>query len=1181
MSDGYCITSEEIGRGPIPDWLLHHIRIQSLDSSALESGETPRILVIYPNENTRRQALSEIGLRGAVDRTLHHTIESLIGSLIADLRLPRLISTEGPFSLILHSECQKEASKLGFPLINPLPEMKWGKGKTAALSSLHHQLSMELVAENWEGPGIFTFRKILTRLENRLSGTHPDMAPQRIIDSLESGEVPFTLSDVNGIIMLDHSPIMTRSHVQILLSLSKHRPIHQLVHQGNFRLGHHGKLLLDEHPVEDSKELPSWVPSHSLDYSDKIVNASRILLRREKHSFQTTIDLVNESLRKGCSRVTIVDPSADKNRHIWDRMLGNLGISLGRRKARASSHPICHWILSLANLPHGSEAFSLERLRNLALQSSIVPFYEPDEHPTVSSIIPKADPEILTSLARSEHVLGGAGALSKWIETLSRPPIEEKSGLEKESAQWWLLCLANSLLPLMRGEDRELIRGKKGLIGCHSGQELPLPRSPSNGDQWLDRTLKIINLPAEMSSYDGNSLSPASALQSLVENRQILRQMQSNSSQDHPLMGPDWVEELNSLARDSTAWVGGPNYNGGVVLMTPSEALGSTSDVVIMSNLSSTSWDLRVPKVAFLGEEERHSLDILRPDSPIREARHCLRHILHSGSEVFILDPSMDETSPPAAPIREWARDFDKDGTRGIEIPILENDTSPRGLRQQEGKMIQVGKPPTKSPLNPSSVSIPLDPYLQRDRERRQPTIADHDGYLPDSAFPYVLTLEKSNLHGKSPDGVENPRQNLRWPVIGGVGRNGDTSLTIDPRPLSPAPSGSKVSDSRHGHLSRPKQEIQIWSPTRLQDWHRCPRMAWLSRELRAQREEKQDEDVDSRTHGELLHNVHHDIFERALGLSLGEERNHESIIENTSLLRSGLGEKEIMMFALESLDSRAPWLERTDAVATHRLRTLTGMDRKEWSNWLANPVPTPLSGRVGGIISAELQAGDSAPLAIEWEIGEGNTQGVEISAGKYDPIRVRGWIDRVDLLPHDEDAKIWVDEAGSESVAPIRVHGSGWTPKRIVAIRDLKTSESGFARKRHYKGLLEELQLAIYARAWEVSHPGDLVLGAGISVLGHTSEHHIELSPKYSKEHHGTRLGTRSSITSELHRFPEEGVGAKSDHFRAWLAQRLTVAQKVASKASSGKVHPTPSSGVCSYCPVRSTCNVSMEGLF
>ena len=241
----HCVTSERVPRGPLPEWLREQIRNQSLGVQSSDADSHGRILVIYPTEKSRMQLLSSLGLRGAVDGTLHHTIESLISSLVADLRMPRVLSRDGPLLSVIHSECKKEAARLGFPLINPLPDMAWGKGKTEALADLHYQLSREMAVSRWEGPGMVTFRRVVERLEAKLRFTHPDLAVDRIIDSLESGNSPFTVSDVDGIIMLDHSPVLCRSHTEMLLSLSKHRPIHQLAHPGNFRLGHHGNLLVD------------------------------------------------------------------------------------------------------------------------------------------------------------------------------------------------------------------------------------------------------------------------------------------------------------------------------------------------------------------------------------------------------------------------------------------------------------------------------------------------------------------------------------------------------------------------------------------------------------------------------------------------------------------------------------------------------------------------------------------------------------------------------------------------------------------------------------------------------------------------------------------------------------------------------------------------------------------------
>ena len=135
----------------------------------------------------------------------------------------------------------------------------------------------------------------------------------------------------------------------------------------------------------------------------------------------------------------------------------------------------------------------------------------------------------------------------------------------------------------------------------------------------------------------------------------------------------------------------------------------------------------------------------------------------------------------------------------------------------------------------------------------------------------------------------------------------------------------------------------------------------------------------------------------------------------------------EIMQIALESLDTRAPWLERSDAVSTQRLRSLTGMSRQDWSSWLADPSPIPPAGRVGSIVSAELQIADSAPISIEWMIGKEGSKNVEISvpgelSGHVDtePIKVRGWIDRVDILPIDPSSGKWLDDDGDSSVAPI-----------------------------------------------------------------------------------------------------------------------------------------------------------------
>ena len=189
----------------------------------------------------------------------------------------------------------------------------------------------------------------------------------------------------------------------------------------------------------------------------------------------------------------------------------------------------------------------------------------------------------------------------------------------------------------------------------------------------------------------------------------------------------------------------------------------------------------------------------------------------------------------------------------------------------------------------------------------------------------------------------------------------------------------------------------------------------------------------------------------------------------------------------------------------------------------------------------------------------------------------MRGQIDRVDLLPFDEKMTL-VDESGSCEIAPLRLEGSDWKPRRQIIIRDIKTSE-GEPHKRHRIGLLEELQLALYARAWEVAHPGDLVVAVGISVIGHDTDHFLEVSRNIADGSTNLAVGdTRKPQTPSRYRFPDEDQEPTSDPFRAWLAQRLSTASAAAG-AEAGRVHPTPSKGACQFCSVQSVCNVATRG--
>ena len=124
---------------------------------------------------------------------------------------------------------------------------------------------------------------------------------------------------------------------------------------------------------------------------------------------------------------------------------------------------------------------------------------------------------------------------------------------------------------------------------------------------------------------------------------------------------------------------------------------------------------------------------------------------------------------------------------------------------------------------------------------------------------------------------------------------------------------------------------------------------------------------------------------------------------------------------------------------------------------------------------------------------------------------------------------------------------------------------------------LLEEIQLAIYARSWELSHPGDLVVAAGISVIGHNTQHFIEKSKNYTQNSQ-IKIGKITNLSSKMYRFPNEDAAPKSDPFRAWLSQRLLTASRAAEMAYSGHVVPTPSESSCRFCKVRNACDARVE---
>ena len=120
--------------------------------------------------------------------------------------------------------------------------------------------------------------------------------------------------------------------------------------------------------------------------------------------------------------------------------------------------------------------------------------------------------------------------------------------------------------------------------------------------------------------------------------------------------------------------------------MAPKDALGCNSDIAILVNTSAPSWNLRSPKIPFIGEMERHKFELLRPDVPITKARHHLYHILNCCSKVILIDPSLDKSTPLASPLEEILAYC----TSPVHFdPNSEENLGPRGITQLDGILLR------------------------------------------------------------------------------------------------------------------------------------------------------------------------------------------------------------------------------------------------------------------------------------------------------------------------------------------------------------------------------------------------------------------------------------------------------------------------------------------------------------
>ena len=223
-------------------------------------------------------------------------------------------------------------------------------------------------------------------------------------------------------------------------------------------------------------------------------------------------------------------------------------------------------------------------------------------------------------------------------------------------------------------------------------------------------------------------------------------------------------------------------------------------------------------------------------------------------------------------------------------------------------------------------------------------------------------------------------------------------------------------------------------------------------------------------------------------------------------------------------------------------------------------------------MLEADIELDNSAPIACEWELTQNGKKSLSIEVisddGSTFSFDLFGRIDRVDSVILDEDMK-------QKAILDGVLSKEESSHQRWVIIRDLKSLEGPKEKDkgdRHRRGIFDELQLALYAKAWEISNPGDRVVGVGISEIGETTTHYVELDYTLSEYLATAKLGTQTYYTSVHYRPLKLTEGFVKNGFRNWLDERLRTVARVIMHADSGFAQPMPGKQ-CSYCSVRVMC--------
>jgi hypothetical protein len=1220
------LTLEHVPTGVgIPEWLRESLTKQSAEGKS-------RIMILHANESSRKQTLVDLARGGRLDGHVvdpldHQTISSLVELLMSDLRMPRPFPEDGLLTLLEHEEISRSASKLGFPLIHPDVERTWYISRTKRLALLHSHLLQSAALGSWDtDPGAIEFHNLLLKIEEKHGRTHPRLSKHhlsRILQGLETP--PFSLANLSGIIMLNHEPTLSKEDLQLLRIISTLVPIHQMVHSGSFRLGMHGALIEDIEACRNQEDLPDWVPIH-LPTTESLEQrrTHRILIDEGVDEITTVLSILDARSKSSdynpTEKIIIVDGDANRNQSRWDEILSEGGWIVPKQVENILSSPLVHSLSRLVSIGQGDNSWAPENILVEAKNGFPISsgWFGDNTHPVNPDWQPRPHLDLLEEVAHGLHIRGGPHAMSQWLRALSEARFEhpwipaEERRQAREETQWWLLSMANRLSPWLDEYSSSALQGDE-LLGCASRQILPLPSKSTNIIDWFSNLIHWTDWQQILSANPAEAGALRSLLDAVARSANILPsigELSGIEAKDALICIMEGLSLPNPRIEDALLRV-----------LTPSQALGCDADLLILCGTSATAWPVSSPIVPWMDLDDRLRLGVARPDAAMRSSRHLIRNALAVATEVLILDTSIIESNPPGThwaeildeagkekrqqwlsppvflidegqPITGWKWVNFSESIKGIasapttieqhkngNFNLCVNGTRIRDLRQSNGLAALQGQ--QTGEVVQGAAMMRWQKHLMEERNLRRPKNPEGN-YLNSEEISALLSKEDLNLlnNWRIPDGVPEPRSNPTWPVIGKSHGGGRRTPSVDIRPLSPPALQVEIIDSRAGHNLAEQRSALRWSASRLHDWLDCPRKGWLKHRLKASSPDQLEDDMDGRLRGILVHDVLTLTMAEVMGFEVGEMND---LMIHPTLSSAGMSLEEVMAIALSHALSIAPWLSREDAVASHRRKSMLGLELEELRSWEdCEPSPVMLTGRLGALIRREMTISETGILSLEWDVKthRGSRLSIEVpelkgTEGSWN-FSISGRIDRIEVVPQGDG---WTRKEGKKEIVPLDLDTDDEDfSLRHIIIRELKTIEgpkSGDSGKRHKRGILEEVQLALYARAWEIANPGDRVIAVGVTEVGEETNHWLEVDESVEGISEMAMDGD-AKLVEALHRRRDESPDdLVSIPFRAWLRHRLEVSGRTIEAAESGAVHPTPSSSSCGFCPVTSACGL------